>query len=88
MRFRLAICPKPGVPAAAIVGGDEAPTPRQLKQRDTYQKAIVTADERAAQGYGRLGQKGPALTHVDFAVAHPKMKEKAEAIKAAIEKLP
>ena len=80
---------------AVIVRGGKEPTPRQLKQRDTYTKAIATAEERsaqaafnAAQGYGRLGQKGPALTHVDFAVAHPKMKEKAEALKAAIEKLP
>ena len=71
------------------------PTARQLKQRETYQKAKVTAEERsaqsafnAAQGYARIGQKGLALTHVDLAIAHPKMKEKAEALKAAIEKLP
>ena len=42
----------------------------------------------AAQGYARLGQKAPALTHVEFAIAHPRMKEKGEVLKAAIEKLP
>ena len=80
---------------ALIEGRGDPPTTRQLKQRESYQKQIATADERAAQaafnaaqGYGRLGQRGPALTHVDLAVAHPKMKEKAEALKAAIEKLP
>ena len=42
----------------------------------------------AAQGYARMGRKSPALTHVDFAIAHPRMKEKGEALKAAIEKMP
>lgn len=80
---------------AAIFRANKEPTPRQLKQRDTYQKAILTAEERAAQaafnaaqGYGRLGRKTLALNHVDMAVTHPKMREKAEALKAAIEKLP
>ena len=78
-----------------ILRGAKAPTPRQLKQRDTYQKQILTAEERAAQaafnaaqGYARLGRKTLALNHVDMAAAHPRMKEKAEALKAAIEKLP
>jgi tetratricopeptide (TPR) repeat protein len=80
---------------AVILRGGKEPTPRQLKQRDTYQKAIVTAEERsaqaafnAAQGYARIGKKTLALNHVEMAIAHPKMKEKAEALKAAIEKLP
>ena len=42
----------------------------------------------AAQCYARTGQKPLALAHVDMAIAHPRMKEKAEALKAAIEKLP
>lgn len=78
-----------------IVKGGKEPTARQVKQRDTYQRAILTAEERAAQaafnaaqGYGRLGNKSLALNHVDQAAQHPKMKEKAEALKTAIEKLP
>jgi tetratricopeptide (TPR) repeat protein len=78
-----------------ILKGSKEPTPRQLKQRDTYQKSILTSEERAAQsafnaaqGYGRLGHKSLALDHVDKAIQHPKMREKAEALKAAIEKLP
>jgi hypothetical protein len=80
---------------AAILRGKKEPTPRQLKQRDTFQKQIITAEERAAQaafnaaqGYARAGQKTVALNHIDIAIAHPKLKEKAEALKAAIEKLP
>jgi tetratricopeptide (TPR) repeat protein len=80
---------------AVILRGGKEPTPRQLKQRDTYQKAIVTAEERAAQsafnaaqGYARIGRKSLALNHVEMAIVHPRMKEKAEALKAAIEKLP
>lgn len=66
-----------------------------IKQRDTHHKAIVTSEERAAQaafnaagGYARLGKKSLALNHVAMAIAHPKMKEKAEVLKAEIEKLP
>ena len=80
--------------AVILRGGKEA-TLRQVKQRESYQKAIVTSEERAAQaafnaagGYARLGKKSLALNHVDMAIAHSKMKEKAEALKAAIEKLP
>ena len=80
---------------AAIVRRGEPTTPRQLKQQDTLQKQIVTAEERsaqaafnAAQGYARAGQKTVALNHIDLAIAHPKMKEKAEALRTAIEKMP
>ncbi|MDO8680460.1 MAG: hypothetical protein Q7R30_18235 [Acidobacteriota bacterium] len=80
---------------ALILRGSKEPTPRQLKQRETYQKQIVTAEERsaqaafnAAQGYARLGRKSLALNHVEMAAAHPRMKEKAEALRTAIEKMP
>ena len=80
---------------AAIARRGQPPTARQIKQRETHTRAKATAEERsaqaafnAAQGYALMGQKGAALTHVDFAAAHPRMKEKAEALRAAIEKLP
>jgi tetratricopeptide (TPR) repeat protein len=41
----------------------------------------------AAQCYLRLGQKQPALAHVDAAAAHPLMREKATALKVVIEKM-
>ena len=42
----------------------------------------------AAQGFARMGQKPLALAHVAMAIVHPRMKEKGEALKAAIEKMP
>jgi tetratricopeptide (TPR) repeat protein len=71
------------------------PETQKLRPRDTLQKQIVTSDERAAQsafnaaqGYARLGEKSRALTHAGFAARHPRMREKAIALKAAIEKMP
>lgn len=71
------------------------PEERKSRQRAKLEKDIVVADERAAQsafnaaqGFARMGQKSPALTHVDVAAGHPRMKEKAEALRAAIEKMP
>lgn len=76
-------------------GGSLNPPGRETRQRAKLTKDIELAEERsaqsafnAAQGFARTGQKGPALTHVDVAIAHPRMKEKAEALKAAIEKMP
>ncbi len=71
-------------------------TPAQkAKQTATLKNRIETAEERSAQSafnaaqcYGLLGDKVMALTHVDVAMAHPKMREKAAALKSAIEKLP
>ncbi len=71
-------------------------TPAQkAKQAATLRSRIETSEERAAQSafnaaqcYAFVGDKGMALTHVDVAIAHPKMREKAAALKAAIEKLP
>ena len=41
----------------------------------------------AAQGYARMGQKPLALAHVEMAIAHPRLKEKGDALKAAIERM-
>jgi len=68
---------------------------RKAKGRITLQKQIETAQERAAQsafnaaqGYARLGNKSMALNHIEFAAAYPRLAGKANALKAAIEKMP
>jgi tetratricopeptide (TPR) repeat protein len=71
-------------------------TPAQkAKQAATLKNQIETAEERAAQSafnaaqcYALVGNKSMALTHVDVAAAHPKLREKATTLRAAIEKLP
>ena len=71
-------------------------TPAQkARQIATLTNRVETAEERSAQSafnaaqcYALLGNKSMALTHVDVALAYPKMREKAQALKAAIEKLP
>jgi tetratricopeptide (TPR) repeat protein len=68
---------------------------QKAKGRITMQKQIETAQERAAQsafnaaqGYARTGNKSMALNHIEFAAAYPRLAEKANALKAAIEKMP
>jgi tetratricopeptide (TPR) repeat protein len=78
-------------------GPSDPPTPRDLRdvrQRAKLRRDAEIGDERAAQsafnaaqGFARLGKKSLALNHADAAAAHPRMKEKAEALKAAIEKM-
>lgn len=70
-------------------------TARETRQLDRLQRDAENADERSAQSafnaaqcLARVGQKTQALTHVDVAAQHPRMREKALALKAAIEKLP
>jgi tetratricopeptide (TPR) repeat protein len=71
-------------------------TPAQkARQIATLTSRVKTAEERSAQSafnaaqcYVLLGNKRLALTHVDVALVHPKMREKAQTLKAAIEKLP
>jgi tetratricopeptide (TPR) repeat protein len=71
-------------------------TPAQkAKQAATLELRIETAEERSAQSafnaaqcYALVGNRSMALTHVDVAMSHPKMREKAAALKVAIEKLP
>lgn len=71
------------------------PTARDQRNLDRLQRDADTAELKAAQSafngaqcYARTGGKGLALNLVDVAIAHPEMREKAIALKAAIEKLP
>ena len=74
----------------------EAPaTARETRQLARLQKDIETAEERSAQSafnaaqcLARTGNKTQALTHVDVAATHPRMRDKALQLRAAIEKLP
>jgi tetratricopeptide (TPR) repeat protein len=79
---------------ARIESEDMAP---RLKERRlaTLQKRIETAEHRRAQSafnaasaYARAGQKALAVAAVDIAAEHSLLKEKALALKTAIEKLP
>jgi tetratricopeptide (TPR) repeat protein len=76
-------------------GGSLNPPGREQRQRTKLTRDMEVAAERsaqaafnAAQGYVRMGQKALALAHVEMAIAHPRMNEKAAALKTAIEKLP
>jgi tetratricopeptide (TPR) repeat protein len=70
-------------------------TARETRLIERSQRDAENADERSAQSafnaaqcYARTGNRGLALNLVDVAIEHPRMKEKAAALKAAIEKLP
>lgn len=70
-------------------------TPREQRQLDRLERDAENAEEKSAQSaynasqcYARTGNKHLALNLIDVAIEHPKMKEKAIAMKAAIEKLP
>ncbi len=70
-------------------------TEREVRQMDRLKRDAENADERSAQSafnaaqcYARTGEPRMALNLVDVAIGHPRMREKAEALKAAIEKLP
>lgn len=59
------------------------------------QKRIDTAEHRQAQSaynaascYLRLGQRGAALAHLEVAIGHPLLREKAAVLKPAIDRLP
>lgn len=76
-------------------GGALLPPGREQRQRTKLTRDMEVAAERsaqsafnAAQGFARMGQKPLALAHAEMAIAHPRMKEKAEALKLAIEKMP
>jgi len=71
------------------------PNARDQRNLDRLQRDADTADLKSAQSafngsqcYARSGNKGLALNMIDVAIAHPEMREKAEAMKAAIQKLP
>ena len=68
---------------------------RDERQMDRLKRDAENAEEKSAlsayngaQCYARTGNKSLALNLIDVAIAHPAMKEKASAMKAAIEKLP
>jgi len=68
---------------------------REQRQLDRLERDAANADLKAAQSafngaqcYARTGGKNLALNLADFAIDHPEMREKAIALKAAIEKLP
>lgn len=80
---------------AAIAKRGTPATAREQPQQARLQRDADAADEKSAQSaynaaqcYARIGQKQMALNLIDVAIAHPKMSEKAFAMKAAIEKLP
>jgi len=80
---------------AAIQKRGTPATPREERQLERLQRDADTAEEKSAQSaynaaqcYARTGRKREALNLIDVAIAHPKMSEKAIAMKAAIEKLP
>jgi tetratricopeptide (TPR) repeat protein len=67
----------------------------KARQIATAQKRVDTAEHRGAQAafnaanaYVRIGEKTLALTHIDAALTHALLKEKAVSLKAAIEKMP
>ena len=71
------------------------PTARDRRNLDRMQRDAETAELKSAQSafngsqcYARTGNKGLAPNLIDVAIAHAEMREKAEAMKAAIQKLP
>jgi hypothetical protein len=76
---------KRGTPANAR---DERNLDRLQRDADTAELKSAQSAFNGAQCYARTGGKGLALNLVDVAIAHPGMREKAEALKALIEKLP
>ena len=58
------------------------------RDADNAEEKSAQSAFNAAQCYARTGGRGIALNLVDVAIAHPRMNEKAVALKAAIEKLP
>ena len=69
-------------------------TDRETRVMERFTRDADNAEEKSAQSafnaaqcYARTGDKGMALNLVDVAIGHPRMNEKAVALKAAIEKL-
>jgi tetratricopeptide (TPR) repeat protein len=76
---------KRGTPASAR---EQRLIEKSKKDADNAEEKAAQSAFNAAQCYARTGKKTMALTHVDVAIAHPLLREKALALKAAIEKLP
>lgn len=80
---------------AQIASRGTPATTRETRIMERFTRDADNAEEKSAQSafnaaqcYARTGGKHIALNLVDVAIAHPRMKEKAVALKAAIEKLP
>lgn len=80
---------------SAIAKRGTPATDRETRRLERLQRDADNADERSAQSafnaaqcYARTGDRGLAINLVDVAIGHPRMREKAEVLKAAIEKLP
>lgn len=80
-----AVVARRGTPASAR---EQRVIDKSKKDADNAEEKSAQSAFNAAQCYARTGKKVMALTHVDVAIAHPAMREKALALKAAIEKLP
>ena len=70
-------------------------TAREQRQLERLERDAANAEEKSAQSayngaqcFARTGKKNEALNLIDVAIAHPKMSERAIAMKTAIEKLP
>lgn len=80
---------------AQIASRGTPATARETRVMDRFTRDADNADEKSAQSafnaaqcYARTGGRAIALNLVEVAMAHPRMNEKAVALKAAIEKLP
>jgi len=67
---------------------DQRNLDRLQRDADTAELKSAQSAYNGAQCYARTGGKGLALNLIDVAIAHPAMREKAEALKTLIEKLP
>lgn len=72
---------------AALQASDQS-EPFKASKGAEHQKTIDESERQAAvsaynagQAFARTGQTGPALTHLDVALAHDAMREKADALK-------
>lgn len=80
---------------SAIDARGTPPSARERRNLERTERDANNAEEKSAQSaynaaqcYARTGHKDLALKLIDAAIAYPTMKEKAQAMKAAIEKLP
>jgi tetratricopeptide (TPR) repeat protein len=80
---------------AQIASRGTPATDRETRVMERFTRDAENAEEKSAQSafnaaqcYARTGGRAIALNLVDVAIAHPRMNEKAVALKAAIEKLP
>lgn len=71
-----------------LTARDQRNLDRLKRDADAAELKSAQSAFNGAQCYARTGGKELALNLIDVAIAHPGMREKAEALKALIEKLP